>query len=167
MPEEYLVIVTDDIDDAPDDASRKGWGDEVSRRLSSLKEVRLPISQIKHNMNRRRVLKWIPFVVLGGGIVTLLEQCSQPTTSSTSLALRRFETVTVNAEGEIAKRDERSIQVFIEDLGNGVALELSKIPAGSFQMGLPETEAERERSATPQHQVSVASVVTPIFRTGS
>ena len=44
---------------------------------------------------------------------------------------------------------------FIEDLGNGVQLEMVEIPQGSFLMGAPETEAESRDSEKPQHQVTI------------
>ncbi|MEM9154510.1 MAG: formylglycine-generating enzyme family protein, partial [Cyanobacteria bacterium P01_F01_bin.33] len=42
---------------------------------------------------------------------------------------------------------------FVQDLGNGVALEMMAIPGGRFQMGSPNGEGEdRER---PRHEVSI------------
>ncbi|MEH1893304.1 MAG: formylglycine-generating enzyme family protein [Nostoc sp.] len=46
-------------------------------------------------------------------------------------------------------------QCFIEDLGNGVQLEMVSIPEGSFIMGSPQDEPERSSSESPQHQVTV------------
>ena len=41
----------------------------------------------------------------------------------------------------------------VEDLGNGISLELVEIPGGTFMMGSPEGEGEdREK---PQHEVTV------------
>ena len=53
MPEDYIVIVTDEADEVsmPIDGE-KGWGEEVRKRISSLKEVRLPVSQLEENMNQ-------------------------------------------------------------------------------------------------------------------
>jgi len=50
----------------------------------------------------------------------------------------------------IVKRQQRQAQYFSEDLGNGVILEMVKIPGGTFLMGSPETEeghTENEASA--------------------
>ncbi|MBD1853196.1 SUMF1/EgtB/PvdO family nonheme iron enzyme [Cyanobacteria bacterium FACHB-502] len=44
----------------------------------------------------------------------------------------------------------------VEDLGDGVSLELVVIPGGSFQMGSPDTEAERQETESPQHRVTIA-----------
>jgi formylglycine-generating enzyme required for sulfatase activity len=43
----------------------------------------------------------------------------------------------------------------IENLGNGVTLEMVKIPGGRFLMGSPETEAQRSDNESPQHYVDV------------
>jgi formylglycine-generating enzyme required for sulfatase activity len=42
-----------------------------------------------------------------------------------------------------------------ENIGNGVSLEMVKIPGGRFLMGSPETEAERDQDEGPQHYVNV------------
>lgn len=43
----------------------------------------------------------------------------------------------------------------VEDLGNGVQLELVEILGGSFQMGSPKDEPERYEDEDPQHQVTL------------
>jgi len=45
----------------------------------------------------------------------------------------------------------------IEDLGNGVLLEMVQIPDGSFVMGSPEDEPKRSNSESPQHEVTLPS----------
>ena len=42
-----------------------------------------------------------------------------------------------------------------EDLGSGAILEMIAIPGGSFVMGSPTTEAQREHSESPQHTVNI------------
>ncbi|WYM00593.1 MAG: bifunctional serine/threonine-protein kinase/formylglycine-generating enzyme family protein [Gloeotrichia echinulata CP02] len=44
-------------------------------------------------------------------------------------------------------------ELFTEDLGNGVVLEMVAIPGGSFMMGSPENEGDD--SERPQHQVTI------------
>ena len=50
---------------------------------------------------------------------------------------------------------ERTAQYFIEDLGNGIQLEMVMIPSGSFMMGSPETEEGSNNNERPQHQVTI------------
>ncbi len=50
MPEDYIVIVTDEVSMPID--GEKGWREEVTKRISSLKEVKLPVSQLEENMNQ-------------------------------------------------------------------------------------------------------------------
>jgi formylglycine-generating enzyme required for sulfatase activity len=66
-----------------------------------------------------------------------------------------FKTVTVNAKGKIIHREQKQAQYEIEDLGNGVTLEMVLIPGGTFMMGSPENEDERWDSEGPQHQVTL------------
>ena len=69
--------------------------------------------------------------------------------------IQKFETVTVNAKGEIISRRQGQAQVMTENLSNGVSLEMVKIPPGRFLMGSPETEVGRRDSESPQHYVDV------------
>ncbi|ALB39518.1 serine/threonine protein kinase [Anabaena sp. WA102] len=46
---------------------------------------------------------------------------------------------------------------FTEDLGKGIKLEMIAIPGGTFLMGSPDNEAERDSDESPQHQVTVPS----------
>jgi formylglycine-generating enzyme required for sulfatase activity len=90
---------------------------------------------------------------VGGGITVVRNLFHQAATPTPAM---EFEIATVNAQGKVVKRDKGSISVFTEDLGQGVKLELSVIPAGTFQMGSPKTEAERFGVDT-QHPVNVPS----------
>ena len=48
-------------------------------------------------------------------------------------------------------------EYFVEDLDNGVELEMMFIPGGTFTMGAPEIEENSSNSERPQHQVVVPS----------
>lgn len=64
-----------------------------------------------------------------------------------------FEVVTLQPEG--VQRQCHTATGFSQFLGEGVRLEMVLLPGGSFCMGSPETEAEREGNEGPQHTVMV------------
>ncbi|GAX36296.1 SUMF1/EgtB/PvdO family nonheme iron enzyme [Nodularia sp. NIES-3585] len=66
-----------------------------------------------------------------------------------------FDVVTVNAKGEEIQWERRQAPYFTETLPNSITLEMIAIPGGTFLMGSPENEAERESSESPQHEVNV------------
>ncbi|MFM7425036.1 MAG: SUMF1/EgtB/PvdO family nonheme iron enzyme [Elainella sp.] len=66
-----------------------------------------------------------------------------------------FEVATVDKKGQETQRQTKQSKAFVEDLGNGITLEMVSIPGGSFQMGSPETEKQRYQDESPQRQVTV------------
>ncbi|MEM7725667.1 MAG: formylglycine-generating enzyme family protein, partial [Cyanobacteria bacterium P01_A01_bin.45] len=66
----------------------------------------------------------------------------------------KFEYAKINEKLYIIKYPGEA-EGFTEDLGNGVTLEMIKIPGGSFIMGAPEDEKESRGSERPQHQVNI------------
>ncbi|WP_293140840.1 bifunctional serine/threonine-protein kinase/formylglycine-generating enzyme family protein [Okeania sp. SIO3I5] len=86
-----------------------------------------------------------------------LSDSSQPKANwaHSSNLTQKFETVTVNAKGEIINRSPGQAEVMIENFDNGVSLEMVKIPAGRFLMGSPEIEVGRNDNESPQHNVDV------------
>jgi formylglycine-generating enzyme required for sulfatase activity len=71
-----------------------------------------------------------------------------------------FETATIDRDLKITRRQGRA-GFFREALGNGVDLDLVKIPAGQFMMGVTDQEKRAEPNEYPQHQVTV-----PAFHVG-
>jgi formylglycine-generating enzyme required for sulfatase activity len=74
-------------------------------------------------------------------------------------ALRPFSfvTVTLDERGQEMKRETLQERLFVEDLGEGVGLEMVAVKAGRFLMGSPENEGSRLDREGPQHEVSVAA----------
>ena len=66
-----------------------------------------------------------------------------------------FETVKLDIKGKTIERYKRQANQYIEDLGNGIKLEMVEIPAGTFLMGSPSSEVSRSSDEGPQHQVTV------------
>ncbi|TAF11280.1 MAG: serine/threonine protein kinase [Nostocales cyanobacterium] len=79
------------------------------------------------------------------------------TTSSNNLNSFNFEVVKTDSTGSIISRSNSSANYFTEDLGNGVTLEMVEIPGGTFYMGSPASETQRDSDEGPQHQVTVPS----------
>ncbi|MDY6899898.1 MAG: SUMF1/EgtB/PvdO family nonheme iron enzyme, partial [Cyanobacteriota bacterium] len=65
-----------------------------------------------------------------------------------NLRLEAIETVTVNRSGEIIQRQEHLARYFVEDLVNGINLEMAYIPGGTFMMGSAEDKGT-------QHQITI------------
>jgi len=55
----------------------------------------------------------------------------------------------------VITRHRKTAEYFIEPLGNGIGLEMVRIPGGTFLMGSPEDELDRGNSEGPQHVVTV------------
>ncbi len=62
---------------------------------------------------------------------------------SNNLKCFEFEVITVDEKGEEIKRESKQAQYLVEDLGNGVTLDMVYIPGGSFMMGTAVDEIKR------------------------
>jgi uncharacterized caspase-like protein len=80
-----------------------------------------------------------------------------PTQANSQLSRKTFafDVIMVNAQGKEAQRQRKQSQFFEEDLGNGTPLAMVSIPGGTFTMGSPPTEKERESDEGPQRSVTV------------
>ena len=64
----------------------------------------------------------------------------------------------VRVGNEWQQKTERiTVSGYELELAEGIAITMVQIPAGSFQMGSPATEAERESNEGPQHRVELQS----------
>jgi len=88
--------------------------------------------------------------------------------TSSGLSTFKFEVVTVDDYGKESKRATKQAEYFVEELGNGVTLDMVAIPDGSFWMGTEEDEIERLcninvynffsdwfKKESPRHKVNV------------
>ncbi|NES24359.1 MAG: formylglycine-generating enzyme family protein, partial [Symploca sp. SIO3E6] len=68
-----------------------------------------------------------------------------------------FDVVTVDAQGIVSSHYTKKARCLIENLANGVILEMVAIPDGTFLMGSLPTEEGHRKSESPQHKVTVKS----------
>jgi eukaryotic-like serine/threonine-protein kinase len=117
------------------------------------------------NTSRRKFIKTVGWVGAGLGLTYVgqrllpsnnLLPTSKPISKPIYDETFPFETVAVNAKGTIINRRKLNAKHFIEDLGNGITLEMVQIPGDTFTMGSPKDEAGRRDSEGPQRQVTVA-----------
>ncbi len=92
----------------------------------------------------------------------LISTIERSPVSLPSLQVFEFEVVTVKLEAKRGQQPRVKINrcqgranFFVEDLGNGITLDLVEIPAGTFMMGASENEEGSSDSEYPQHQVTV------------
>ncbi len=124
-----------------------------------------PQPQLPPDPSRRRAIQiawWtvagISLAFIGERLLSLSKSGDSTTTTPTpsnSLQTFQFETVTVNVQGSITNRSHREAKYFVEDLGNGVILEMVQIPGGTFLIGSPTGEAGRDSDESPQRQMTV------------
>lgn len=74
---------------------------------------------------------------------------------SPSLPTFTFDIITLNDRGQETDRQPGQAEYFTEDLGNGITLDMVKIPGGTFLMGAAKNEAEASTDEYPQHKVTV------------
>lgn len=91
MPEDTIWIVTDEPTEPEPIEGQRGWREEVRQRISSLKEVQLPVSQLEQNMNQ--------FLQLVG---RLFKQVDQQIGTESDMKLEEVElSVEISGEGEV------------------------------------------------------------------
>ncbi|BAY30263.1 hypothetical protein NIES2107_21070 [Nostoc carneum NIES-2107] len=104
---------------------------------------------------RRRMIQIVGLVGAGVGSAIVgkgLLFPSQPSIPTLQKRLQtfKFDVVTVDAKGKPANPSKGEAKYFVEDLGNGVTLEMVQIPGGTFMMGSPQGEAQRDKDEGPQ-----------------
>jgi formylglycine-generating enzyme required for sulfatase activity/uncharacterized caspase-like protein len=106
-------------------------------------------------LTRRQTLGIAALAAVGTGAViaapSIRKLLSRPSVRTIS-----FDAVTVDDKGVRNPPQRYRATVFTETLGSGVALDMVSIPAGSFTMGSPIDEPERQPNEGPQHHVTLA-----------
>ncbi|AFZ02387.1 bifunctional serine/threonine-protein kinase/formylglycine-generating enzyme family protein [Calothrix sp. PCC 6303] len=127
------------------------WQDRVN--------ISIRFAEVLTRMVNRRVSQRYQNAAEALEAMQLLNQPIAPTIILPVLPLQvfQFQTVTVDKTGKVTKREQKQARYFVEDLGNGVTLEMVEIPGGTFMMGSPKTEAGRRDNESPHHQVTVPS----------
>ncbi len=67
-----------------------------------------------------------------------------------------FNKVSVDALGVIIAQGRGTVKKYVEDLGQGILLEMISIPGGTYLMGAPVTEEQGEYFERPQHLVTLS-----------
>ena len=137
----------------------------------------VPSSQADQSERVKALLDWadspvgngldqVEFVYNQIAVPSADQQPAQPISESTRLtrivppnlqfaSLFEYEVVTVDSQGKVKDRQKRQVEYRTEDLGDGVTLDMVKIPGGQFQMGSPEGEEGWTEIQGPQHLVTV------------
>ena len=66
-----------------------------------------------------------------------------------------FKTIRVDKIGKVIETIDSEADYFAEDLGNGLSLDMVRIPGGTFMMGAAKGEKGASEDEYPQHQVTV------------
>lgn len=72
-----------------------------------------------------------------------------------NLQTYEFKVLTVDAWANIVNVRRSKAKFFVENLGNGVLLDMVEIPGGTFIVGSPPNEVGRNDAESPQRQVKV------------
>jgi formylglycine-generating enzyme required for sulfatase activity len=138
---------------------------EAEEEIEILKpKIELLEEQLSSTIDRRKFIKWIGFggtgIVLVFVLPKIVQQIPKPPLipslrSIPSLSTIEFASVKLNDKGDIIDRPKGQVQIYQEELGNGINLTMVQISAGEFLMGSPTTEKEREDRESTPHLVKV------------
>ncbi len=106
-------------------------------------------------LTRRRALGIAASVAAGAGALTVAGPSVRRLMSRPALRTIRFDVASVDEKGIRNPSERYTAAVFSEAIGLNAQLEMVSIPGGSFTMGSPPNEPERQPNEGPQHHVSI------------
>jgi formylglycine-generating enzyme required for sulfatase activity len=106
-------------------------------------------------LTRRQALKIAALAAAGTGAVIAAPSIRR-LLSKPSLRTVAFDVATVDSKGVRNPPERYTAAVFTEGLGPDAGLDMVAIPGGSFTMGSPVDEPERQGNEGPQHHVTLA-----------
>ncbi|MEH2223197.1 SUMF1/EgtB/PvdO family nonheme iron enzyme [Nostoc sp.] len=130
-----------------------GAGQFPTPTISTPSTPSSPSNLILPNWSRRRVIQTAGLAAAGLGLTIAVPHFWPSDSGKTSPS--NANKTPGNAEANITKRITSDAKDFVENLANGITLEMVQIPGGTFMMGSPEREAGRTENESPQHQVKV------------
>jgi formylglycine-generating enzyme required for sulfatase activity len=119
----------------------------------------------KYNLTRAKFLRLLGLGGIGViGAIAINSIWRKPTKSlqpswlkEESLKLISFDVITVNDQGEEINHIRKQVKYLSLDLGNGIEMDLMLIPQGTFLMGSPATEKDRDNDEEPIREVTMSS----------
>jgi formylglycine-generating enzyme required for sulfatase activity len=105
-------------------------------------------------MTRRQALGVAALAAVGTGAI-IAAPSIRKLLSKPPLRTIAFEVATVDSKGIRNPPEKYKAAVFTESLGSAAGLDMVSIPGGSFTMGSPVDEPERQGNEGPQHHVAL------------
>jgi formylglycine-generating enzyme required for sulfatase activity len=106
-------------------------------------------------LTRRRALGIAAGVAVGAGALTVAVPAVRRLLSRPALRVIHFDVASVDEKGIRNPSERYTATVFSEAIGLNAQLEMVSVPSGSFTMGSPPKEPERQPNEGPQHHVRI------------
>jgi formylglycine-generating enzyme required for sulfatase activity len=116
-----------------------------------------PIHSQPVRLTRRRALGIAASVAVGAGALAVGVPAVRRFLSRPALRTIHFDVASVDEKGIRNPSERYAAAVFSEALGLNAQLEMVSIPSGSFTMGSPPNEPERQPNEGPQHHVTLSA----------
>jgi formylglycine-generating enzyme required for sulfatase activity len=107
-------------------------------------------------LTRRQTIGIAALAVVGTG-AAIVGPSIRRLLSRPALRTISFDAASVDEKGTRNPPEKYSAAIFTEALGMGVGLDVISMPAGSFTMGSPAGEPERQPNEGPQHHVTLSA----------